>query len=177
MTMFIKQALILSKHQKTDAEIKVIMSGHPWGKMVYGAYRAHEDQWDPEIGSYYWCDHPDAFWCDLGLFPFRGTKWIVRDMDEPDLSMARGGLSWDPTSPWSKRKDDLEEQWWNAICALILHQIPSGYHACLVCYGSVEDEEDDQLEAAWRESILSHLGIAIGAAEALGLIEFSQIVP
>jgi hypothetical protein len=150
--MYIKRALIFSRVQKTDDELKAIMATHPWaGTLMHGFYKSREGKWDP----YFFQAHTDAIWIDEGITAFcrSNNEWIDEEVHSP------APLFWHVLDrPWEERRDiwrNLEKAWWSATTALVLHSIPKGYPAYVVYYGEIEDEFDNA-EEVWRESILEH---------------------
>ena len=165
--MYIKQALIVCKDQKTDDELKAIMATHHWAPaMIHGFYKLFGEVWEEEkeIGHM-----ADAIWIDGGLTYFdTKNKWVVENFHVPNIYREQ-----EPAllfTPYERRKYDLEKEWWNATVALILHQIPRDYHACGVYYGELEDEFDN-VEEAWRESLLAYFNYAPAVEVALGNTE------
>jgi hypothetical protein len=149
--MFIRDALIICKRQKTDEELKAILASHPWApSMTHGFYRSFGGTWE-EYGDR---GYPDAIWIDQGIAAFDPeNKWIVENFHTPELCQL---LPADPFGSYGRRKNELEERWWHAIQELIAFQIPDDHYVYNILYGELEDESGEGAEQAWRESLLEH---------------------
>jgi len=167
--MFIRQALILSKTEKSDDELRAIVTTHPMAATLHGFYLTHDthDEASPAFPPDLCRSSAlDSIWVDERLDP-----WIDRRFDAPGFPSAV--LRDESCSVHAQHRHELEQNWWKAVVALIRDDVPLNYFSYAVCYGEIEDEYDHP-EQAWRDSLLAHFNYSPALRWALGIADSAR---
>ena len=155
--MLLKTALIFCREPKTDDQLKAIMMNQPWDGLVHGFHNvtSDHDAYDRqyEIGR---GDIDSIYVEDGATYSSYNTDWADHEMHDPSpvfLSLPDG-----PDDPAWKAIEDARGGWWRATLRYIGMNIPNDYHRHRIYYGIIGDEDDHELDGAWRDLILNLFG-------------------